>query len=71
MNIVVIKWSEGSWAESQKALKMVDWCKGKKLSMGTDFIWNFDVKNKKTIFEFFGEKNTYSSFFAIVFSENS
>lgn len=68
--IVEIEWEESFYlnqihTESIKALQMNRWCTDRALVSGVDFSWYFDVNNKKTIFKFLGEKENYSTLFAL------
>jgi hypothetical protein len=68
--IVEIDWIGDAYigqnpTEASKALEMKKWCIDRNLVLGADFSWYFDSKNRKTIFKFLGEKENYSTLFAL------
>lgn len=65
---------EVPWKEqrngAQVSLELSYWCQDRELIEGIDFWWNFVPAEKKTVFYFDDDKETYATLFALTWAGN-
>jgi hypothetical protein len=69
MTLITFDWYKDQWAETSRALNMIDWLKSQGLKNNQDYCWSIDPQFRRTIFKFFGTNESISSYFRLVWTQ--